>query len=483
MMSRFDPSGLSRVDIQPLSASARWLVLIVFLALAGYLLLLGDLLLQDPDTWWHITVGGRIWHGGMPVVDEYSHTFAGQPWIAKEWLGQVLLFLAHDLAGWRGIVLLTATAWSASFALLLVFLLRRLKGTIALALMLLTILPLSGQIVARPSMFFPLLLILWFGSLVGAVERGRPPPWSLVPLMAIWANLHASFPVAFALAGLVGLEAIATARQADRLRVAVRWGVFGIAALAATGATPYGFGALRVAVEFASFNEGLPYISEWQPPRLDAVGLTSAALALAALLVVAPPGGQFPRMPPVLVAAWMAAKHARFTGLLVIVSVLAIAGPLARRLPALAARPQSSPPARAIPFLAAALASVVIVLAVLIRPAPSADTTPDVALNAALAAGVRGRVFNEYDFGGYLIFRGIPTFTDGRNDQIYRGGFTVAYFEAQRAADEAPMRAIVDRYNVDWAIVRTGSMAATQFERLGWTRLHADDVATVFLRP
>jgi len=26
-------------------------------------------------------------------------------------------------------------------------------------------------------------------------------------------------------------------------------------------------------------------------------------------------------------------------------------------------------------------------------------------------------------------------------------------------------------------------MAATQFERLGWTRLHADDVATVFLRP
>jgi hypothetical protein len=37
-----------------------------------------------------------------------------------------------------------------------------------------------------------------------------------------------------------------------------------------------------------------------------------------------------------------------------------------------------------------------------------------VAPPAALNAKVTGPVFNDYDLGGYLIFRGIPTFIDGR---------------------------------------------------------------------
>ena len=54
-------------------------------------------LLADPDTHWHITVGNWILtHGSVPVADSYSYTFTGQPWIAKEWLSQVLLALAFN---------------------------------------------------------------------------------------------------------------------------------------------------------------------------------------------------------------------------------------------------------------------------------------------------------------------------------------------------------------------------------------------------
>src|SRR5262245_26239185 len=76
-------------------------------------------LLSDPDTHWHITVGKWIQaHGSVPTTDSYSFTFAGQPWIAKEWLAQVLMALAYDLGGWGGVTALAAAAVGVAFALL-----------------------------------------------------------------------------------------------------------------------------------------------------------------------------------------------------------------------------------------------------------------------------------------------------------------------------------------------------------------------------
>ena len=45
----------------------------------------------DPDLWWHIKTGQNIlathhW----PTTDPYSFTVSGTPWVAYEWLGEVL---------------------------------------------------------------------------------------------------------------------------------------------------------------------------------------------------------------------------------------------------------------------------------------------------------------------------------------------------------------------------------------------------------
>ena len=55
-------------------------------------LLVGNKLLNDPDTYWHIVVGQWILAHGFPHADPFSFTFAGKPWIAKEWLSQLLYF-------------------------------------------------------------------------------------------------------------------------------------------------------------------------------------------------------------------------------------------------------------------------------------------------------------------------------------------------------------------------------------------------------
>src|SRR6266436_837067 len=54
----------------------------------------------DPDVWWHIKVGQDILRTHhWPTVDPYSFTAAGTPWIAYEWLGEIVLAWMYHLGG------------------------------------------------------------------------------------------------------------------------------------------------------------------------------------------------------------------------------------------------------------------------------------------------------------------------------------------------------------------------------------------------
>ena len=83
----------------------------VFLACFAFYGSLAGRLLADPDTLIHVAVGRSIAaHHAVPWTDTFSHTFAGAPWIAKEWLSQILFAGADALAGWAGVALLAAAA-------------------------------------------------------------------------------------------------------------------------------------------------------------------------------------------------------------------------------------------------------------------------------------------------------------------------------------------------------------------------------------
>src|SRR5258708_2660951 len=87
-----------------------------------------QLLLADPDSRWHVAVGrGILESGSVPRTDSYSHTFVGQPWIAKEWLSQVVMALADRAGGWGGVAALCAAAIAIAFALLLRLLLHDIR--------------------------------------------------------------------------------------------------------------------------------------------------------------------------------------------------------------------------------------------------------------------------------------------------------------------------------------------------------------------
>jgi hypothetical protein len=133
----------------------------------------------------HLRTGIDIVAGdGIPRRDPYSFTAAGEPWVVQSWLAAAVYGVAHRLAGYAAVVVLTALMTGA-----LTWLVVRLARTGAPRATML-----SGAVVmAIGSPFWsprPLLFgLLGLALTVTVVERGWSP-WLLVPVVWVWVNTH-----------------------------------------------------------------------------------------------------------------------------------------------------------------------------------------------------------------------------------------------------------------------------------------------------
>jgi hypothetical protein len=358
--------------------------------------------------------------------------------------------------------------------------------TVAIEMTAIVIVLASGQFIARPLIFFFPLLMLWMGGLISARERNAPPPWWLIPILTLWANVHASFTIAFVLAAIIGMEALAAAPSSERRRTAIRWASFGVLALASTGATPYGFEPLLITFKLFGGNEAVQYISEWRPIGISMLGMfaVSALAVSVALLSTAPLRNMF-RILLVLVCGFLMMRHMRFAGLFAITAAFTLAGPLTHQFAGL--RPQKAQFGRRLRIASSAalvaLIGVSTAMIVSLRPSPNASIVPSTAFETARNLGAVGPVFNDYDFGGYLISQGVKTFIDGRTDQLFIDGFFSSLREAEASGDELKIASLLQRHKVTWALLRANSSASAKLEKLeNWEKVYQDDVATVFLK-
>lgn len=485
------PDLAAVVDVAPSPAMRRvhlriHPVLLTFVGSLTVLVVLADRLLNDPDTQWHVAVGRRIWQErSVPWTDELSHTFAGAPWIAKEWLSQIVLYAAHALGGWSGVALAAALSGAASFALLHAWLRDRLHPRAVLAALLVAFVLTAPHLLARPHILTLPLVVVWTCALVEAVERKSAPPWWLPIVMALWANLHAGFVIGFALAGLLAAEGVLAAPRERRWAVTARWSAVLAASLIAACASPYGPRSLLVTLQQFGSGEPLAYIQEWRPLALDVAGWTAlGTLAVLCGVMLIDLRRSVFRLAAVAVLGLLMIRHARFLDLFALAAPVLAAGSLARAWPALAARADGSRPDRASGVPGAVLVAVVVAAGLARTTEPSPWVTPTAALRAAQERGLTaGRVYNDYDFGGFLIDRGVKTFIDGRSDQLFLGGFFRATHEAAETDDPKNLARFLARYAVTWALVRPGSREARNLAALDdWTRVHGDMAAEVFAK-
>ena len=106
--------------------------------------------------------------------------------------------------------------------------------------------------------------------------------------------------------------------------------------------------------------------------------------------------------------------------------------------------------------------------------------TPPSSFAAAKRLGLDGPVFNSEGFAGYLIFRGIPTFIDGRAE-LYGNTFLDGYLKAARG-DAVTLSQLLDRYGVTWTLLQPQEGAVSHLDALpGWRRVYTDTEAVIHM--
>lgn len=407
------------------------------------------------DFWWQARTGGLIVNSGaIPNRDPFSWTSAGQPWLVHEWLTEVFFYVALTrLPEW---VLLLFKAGLATLACGLVLTRAWLRsGSLPVSVALAVLAGWVAQSYAdlRPQMLsFVLLAALLLALDEYGQGRVRRLPWALPVVFAVWSNLHGGVVVGLALVVLWVLGETLGAWFWGQQSHALKPLWLGVAASLLTVAlNPNGFGVYAYPFLVLGHPVVMDYISEWFSPNFHTPEMKPFLIMLLAALGALPQGRGSGRLrlgeglvlaatgyaalvsqrntvafalcaaPPVAAALASALRDIRplqpvFAGAL---SVKARAGGLlllSGLLCALAftqlprTQPEGRKPGR------------------LLSPrqwydyAISADYFPHAAV-AELARGRwPGKLYNDYVWGGYLIWKlypARPVFIDGRAEVYY----------------------------------------------------------------
>lgn len=476
----------------PVRSVARWLVpLCIGAGVYLFFLGVGDIMLRDADTLWQIKIGQWILeHRALPTTDIYSFTRAGEPWISSSWLSQVLFALVYEPSNWSGVVILTSLAIGATAAIFVHLLEPYLEPARAFLLVTPLLFMSMGHFLARPHMLALPVMVAFVGGLLAAADRRTAPSWLLLPLMALWANLHGGFVMGLALIGAIGLDALASADRKDRFALAARWAVFGLAALAAACCTPYGWNTLLASTKILSLGKLLSMIWEWMPADFSSLDLFGASLL--GLIAIGYYSGlvlSWTRILLLLGLVWAALNHVRNIEAFALLTPLVLAKPFAEQLGVTRAVALRAADARS-SFAVSAIAALAIVAAgwsitrsyaTPYRYAFIGNQSPAAAVDV-LERRHAQRIFSTAPIGGYLITRNIKTFIDGRAE-LYGEQFVLDYFDAVEGKNVETLLRLLDTYRIDATLLNPTVPASRIMDHLpGWKRLYADDVAVVHVR-
>jgi hypothetical protein len=462
-----------------------------------------DAVLGDADTGWHIRTGEFILNSGtVPVRDLYSFSRADQPWFAWEWLADLAFAALHRLGGLEAVAALCVAVLCASAAIVLTWLLDRGAGLwVALLVTLAVVSASSIHYLARPHvfsiLFFPLALWLLDADCRGSTAR----LWLLVPLSAVWANLHGGFVAWLATLSLLPL-AMAINRDWRRF-----WRYLKLATLcaASTLLNPYGWKLHAHIVGYLESSWILNNVNEFQSPRIRSESMLVFAFLLlggVALASRALSRGEWFSGGVVFLWGLAALRSARHVPFYAVAAAPVVAFEFSALWRSLAARsrPQSLVRifwdsgqelgrSRRMGLWTPLLAALALWLA---APFPRISDFPPTAFPVAAVArnmgrlaptGWHPRILTSDQWGDYLIYRLYPrqqVFFDGRSD-FYGPAVGNDYKQLMGAGRR--WHETMARYGFDLALLPQDWPLASVLERdPQWELVYRDELALVLAR-
>jgi hypothetical protein len=466
----------------------------------------------DPDLWGHVKFGQAVLALHHPIFrDPYSYSAPGHPFLDHEWLSDAIIAAIYNHFGVIGLKLMKFAAAGATVVLLALGMAETGAPTgLQAAILLAAAVAISPQIEFRPQSFTFALLsaVLWM--LARHNYRRRAHLWLVVPMFALWANLHGGFIMGLAALGIYGAVVMAQDLAAGRgAREGARLFAITSAATLATLATPYGIANWQGILHALSNPYTRIYVHDWRSlattvaivwraDRFQVYPFAICALtflALAAAFATSPRGGDLPlvAIAAVMIAAAVAAERN------VAIAVIACTIPLARHatlaIDAWRARRGSPPiqaeaapmaPARQLIVAAAALALVIGGGLFSPRLLGSAVPYPQGAIEFMRAHHLEGNIFADFGWGDYVIFHLCPpshVFMDGRYDTVYPADVVRDDIRAHTSA--SAMREVIAKYPHDFVLI-SPTDEKDEYDALlalpGWTRIYLDGTCALFAR-
>ncbi len=465
---------------------------------------------MDTDTWWHLRAGQWIiTQRSIPLVDPFSYTRQGQAWHYPGWLVEVLMYGIYQATGPAGLNLWTAAMTTLSFW----FIWRTMRGGIFVKsfTLLLAVIVSNLYWAARPYMVTFLftsvyLFILESFRRMQVAGRARDLLW-LPFLMLIWVNSHGGYAVGFILVGIYAagefislLDRSILHRQGLSVRDFRRAGsyvVIGALMLFAASLNPSGVEMLTYPFKTISIGALREYIQEWQSPNFH----SSAAQPFLWLLILfigiigaSPVRLDFTDF--LLMAAFlsMALTAWRNVALFALIAPIIIAPRLAPLAQALGERFDfrgvDEQPKRSLAGIYWFLLLVVIFIAginIYAQCLPQRNwtvfrrTLPVQAAAYLRAHNFPGRLFNSYNWGGYLLWDlpQYPVFIDGRTD-LYDDEMIDQWLKVVKA--EPGWESVLDQWAVRLILLETDAPIVSHLNEVGWRLLYEDGLSVIYGR-
>jgi hypothetical protein len=428
------------------------------------------LIIGDPDPGWHLALGRLMAQSGLPHTNALTWTAPNEPWYDTSWLWDYVTYALWTKFGLRSL------QWTTLFTFAIAIVaaafagqrMHRLGAWLCVPLALFLV----PRLTVRPHVATWAGLACVLALCVYGHRRSVKWRFACAPVIALFGNMHSGAMFAAGLLGFFCLEELIRTRRPSELLAATLGGL-------ALLANPGGLFNLRSLFWHLHVQE-VVVIEEYLPPtwKLEAPFFFLLPIVLVCAF-------RLRKQQPALVAAAvlfgiLAARSNRMIYEFAIVSMPLLARTL-RPLPMRAS-------ALVIALLTIATAAGRHYLRRLRNLEVAADWDPSrLPVETARFAkehGVRGRLFNAYDWGGYLEWAmpESPTFVDGRV-QCFPPDFFPRFYKAGHSPEA--FAKFLGEWDVEWAIdSRTNPWLSGKglFEEKDWALVDWDAVSHLRLR-
>ncbi len=462
--------------------------------------------LRDFDIWFHLKAGEIFLQKGIIHYDVFSHSAQGREWFPYEWLYQVIVYFIQQFLGIEAI-----KYFNAGLVTLMIFFLYKIFKDIfksdvlpAICVCLFFFSSIYEFFTARPHILAYTFLIIVIYLIFLYLVKNRNLLWISIPITWAWANMHGSIFLDIALFGAYAIIALIyfhLYKDKAWLKKSKTLALYMVGVAIVSILPPIGFTQYKLLWIFYQHRTLISqYIGEWTPLSADQTGFTiytiTAVIVFGIWLLTIWSTKKFREillLLPLLPFPFIAYVATRNVVLGYITMSILLIWSLSQIHPN-----KLSGLLKAVFFtfiIGFSLFSIwligykhtIILSQKLYYPTQAAGFIKD---------HLKGNMFNEYGYGGYLLYRLYPeqkVLFDGRTD-IYLCCEIPDTMEMAKKKNlsDAEYKKLLDRfwdkYHISFVVARTEKntilrkMTRILTDDPNWSLVFWDDVSQIFVR-